>query len=108
MHLASTLRSFPLCQAIFHQHLSMHEAHLLCPFFPNYSDFILCHRALVTRLLSQGYKGNCLCNTFSNSMEGTLIELDNTKKCLPNVCRLSVKMIFSFDGFGDGKIDQIS
>ena len=30
----------------------------------NYSDFLLCHRALVTRLLSQGYKVNCLSNTF--------------------------------------------
>ena len=30
----------------------------------NYSDFLLRHRALVTRLLSQGYKVNCLSNTF--------------------------------------------
>ena len=32
----------------------------------NYSDFllILCHRALVTRFLSQGYKVNHLSNTF--------------------------------------------
>ena len=30
----------------------------------NYSDFLLCHRALVTRLLLQGYKVNCLSNTF--------------------------------------------
>ena len=30
----------------------------------NYSDFLLCHRALVTRLLSQGYKVNRLSNTF--------------------------------------------
>ena len=30
----------------------------------NYSDFLLHHRALVTRLLSQGYKVNCLSNTF--------------------------------------------
>ena len=30
----------------------------------NYSDFLSCHRALVTRLLSQGYKVNCLSNTF--------------------------------------------
>ena len=30
----------------------------------NYSDFLLHHRALVTRLLSQGYKVNRLSNTF--------------------------------------------
>ena len=30
----------------------------------NYSDFLLRHRALVTRLLSQGYKVNRLSNTF--------------------------------------------
>ena len=30
----------------------------------NYCDFLSCHRALVTRLLSQGYKVNCLSNTF--------------------------------------------
>ena len=31
----------------------------------NYSDFLLRHKALVTRLLSQGYKVNCLSNTFN-------------------------------------------
>ena len=30
----------------------------------NYSDLLLRHRALVTRLLSQSYKVNCLSNTF--------------------------------------------
>ena len=30
----------------------------------NYNDFLLCHRALVTRLLSQGYRVNRLSNTF--------------------------------------------
>ena len=30
----------------------------------NYSDFVICHRALVKRLLSQGYKVNHLSNTF--------------------------------------------
>ena len=30
----------------------------------NYCDFLSCHRALVTRLLSQGYKVNRLSNTF--------------------------------------------
>ena len=32
--------------------------------YSNYSDFLLRHRALVTRLLSQGYKVNRLSNTF--------------------------------------------
>ena len=32
----------------------------------NYSGFLLCHRALVTRLQSQGYKVNHLSNTFKN------------------------------------------
>ena len=30
----------------------------------NYSDFLIRHRALVKRLLSQGYNVNCLSNTF--------------------------------------------
>ena len=30
----------------------------------NYSDYLLCHRAPVTRLLSHGYKSNRLSNTF--------------------------------------------
>ena len=34
----------------------------------NYSDFLLCHRALVTRLLSQSYKINHLSNTFADSI----------------------------------------
>ena len=38
----------------------------------NYSDFLSCHRALVTRRLSQGYKINHLSNTF-NSVADTLI-----------------------------------
>ena len=32
--------------------------------FSNYSDFLICHRALVKRLLSQGYQVNRLSNTF--------------------------------------------
>ena len=38
----------------------IHYAHC----YSNYSDFLLWHRALVTRLLSQGYKVNRLSNTF--------------------------------------------
>ena len=40
------------------------SAHLLCPFCSNYSDFLLHHRALVTRFLSQGYKVYHLSNIF--------------------------------------------
>ena len=39
----------------------------------NYSDFLLRHRALVTILLSQGYKVNRLSNTLRNSVADTLI-----------------------------------
>ena len=38
----------------------IHHAHCCS----NYSDFLLRHMALVTRLLSQVYKVNCLSNTF--------------------------------------------
>ena len=53
----------------------------------NYSDFLLRHRALVTRLLSQGYKVNRLSNTFKK-FYGRHIDLfgQYTRKCLPNVC----------------------
>ena len=73
----------------------------------NYSDFLLRHRALVTRLLSQGYKVNRFSNTFKKFY--TLTWLDNTgkmsAKCL---LILSVEMIFIFDGFADGQINKIS
>ena len=36
----------------------------------NYSDFLLCHRALVRRLPSQGYKVNCFSNTFKKFYGG--------------------------------------
>ena len=39
----------------------------------NYSGFLSCHRALVTRLLSRGYKVNRLPTRLRNSMEDTLI-----------------------------------
>ena len=39
----------------------------------NYSDFLLRFRALVSRLLSQGYKVNRLSNTFKNSMADALV-----------------------------------
>ena len=39
----------------------------------NYSDILSCHRALVTRLLSQGYKVNFCPTHLRNSMADTLI-----------------------------------
>ena len=68
MHLASTLLTFPSCQAIFHQHQPMVSMHLSSFAVPvvcsNHSDFLIRHRVLVKRLLSQGYKVNRLSNTF--------------------------------------------
>ena len=65
MRLVSTLWTFPLCQAIFHQHYGVYASQLshyaLC--CSTYSDFLSRHRALVTRFLSQGYKVNRLSNT---------------------------------------------
>ena len=75
----------------------------------NFSDFLLRHRALVTRLLSQGYKVNRLSNTFKKWQ--TQIYLDNTRKMsVKCLLILSVEMIFifSFDGFADGRINKIS
>ena len=73
----------------------------------NYSDFLACHRALVTSLLSQGYKVNRLSNTFKR-FHGRH-QLDNTKKLYVKcLLILSVEMIFIFDGFVDGQINKIS
>ena len=58
--------NFPLCQAIFfHQDqptvsMNLSSYARRCS---NYSDFLSRHRALVTRLLSQGYKVSRLSNT---------------------------------------------
>ena len=53
----------------------------------NYSDFLSRHRALVTRLLSQGYKINRLSNTFKK-FYGRHTDLvgQYKKKCLSDVC----------------------
>ena len=51
----------------------------------NYSDFLSRHRALVTRLLSQGYKGNRLSNTFK-TFYGRRIDLVGQYK--KNVCQM--------------------
>ena len=51
----------------------------------NYSDFLLRHRALVTRLLSQGYKVNRLSNTFKKFYGRHTDLVEQYKK---NVCQM--------------------
>ena len=57
------------------------------------------------RLLSQGYKVNCLSNTFKK-FYGRHTDLVGQYKKMSVKCLLilSVEMIFIFDGFADGKI----
>ena len=61
----------------------------------NYSDFLSRHRALVTRLLSQGYKVKRLSNTFKKFYGRHTDLVGQYKK---NVCQMfaivPVKMIF--------------
>ena len=64
----------------------------------NYSDFLLRHRALVTRLLSQGYKVNRLSNTFKKFYGRHTDLVGQYKK---NVCQM-------FDGFADGQINKMA
>ena len=112
IHLDATLRTFPSCQAVFHQHQPMVALHLSSFTMPIVAQVIvtlLCHRALVTRLLSQGYKVNRLSNTFMKFYGDTLIKLDNTRKMFVRcLLILSGEMIFIFDGFADGQINNIS
>ena len=51
----------------------------------NYSDLLLLHRILVTRLLSQGYKVNCLSNTFKKFYDRHTDLVGQYKK---NVCQM--------------------
>ena len=51
----------------------------------NYSDFLSCHRAQVTRLLSQGYKVNHLSNTFKKFYGR---HTDLVGKYKKNVCQM--------------------
>ena len=75
----------------------------------NYSDFLSRHRALVTRLLPQGYKVNRLSNTFKK-FYGRHIDLVGQYKKMSAKCLLilSVEMIFIFDGFANAQINKIS
>ena len=52
----------------------------------NYSDFLLCHRPLVTRLLSQGYKVHRLSNTFKKFYGRHMHDLVGQYK--KNVCQM--------------------
>ena len=114
MRLVSTLCTFPLCQAIFHQYQLMVSMHL-CSFAmpvvvqiivtfyhttgPGRTDF--CHR--VTKLI--------VCPThLRNSMADTLIYLRNTKKSVKCLLIVPVKMIPFFFSFRicQSRIDKIS
>ena len=75
----------------------------------NYSDFLSCHRALVTRFLSQGYKVNRLSNTFKK-FYGRHTDLVGQYKKVSAKCLLilSLEIIFIFDGFANAQINKIS
>ena len=68
-------------------------------------------RALVKRLLSQGYKVNRLSNTFKKFYGRHTDLVGQYKK---NVCQMFADsiswndLIFYFDGFANGQIDKIS
>ena len=57
----------------------------------NYSDFLSCHRALVTRPLSQGYKINRLSNTFKKFYGRHTDLVGQYKK---NVCQMFAHFYF--------------
>ena len=59
----------------------------------------------MTRLLSQGYKVNCLSNSFSRHTDLVGQYKKNVAKCL---LIQSVEMIFIFVGFADGQINKIT
>ena len=58
----------------------------------NYSDFLSCHRALVTRLLSQGYKVNRLSNTFKKFYGRHMDLVAQYKKNACQINKISYKM----------------
>ena len=65
---------------------------LLSYYCSNYRDFLSCHRVLVKRLLSQGYKINHLSNTFKK-FYGRHIDLVGKYK--KNVCQM-IDLFFRF------------
>ena len=60
----------------------------------NYSDILLCHRVLDTRLLSQGYKVNHLSNTFKKFYGR---HTDLVGQCKKNVCQMFAGSISCID-----------
>ena len=75
----------------------------------NYSDFLSRHKALVTRLLSKGYKVNRLSKAFKKFYgRHTYLVGQYKKMSVKCLLILSVGMIFIFDGFADGQINKIS
>ena len=74
----------------------------------NCSDFLLYPRALMTRFLSQGYKVNCLSNTFKTFYGRHTDLVGQYKRNVSQVFADSVEMIFIFDGFADGQINKIT
>ena len=63
----------------------------------------------MTRLLSHGYKVNCLSNRFEK-FYGRYTDLVGQCKIISAKCFLilSDEIIFIFDGFADGRTDNIS
>ena len=91
----------PLCQAIFfHQHqptVSMNlSSYARC--CSNNSDFLSRHKALVTRLLSQGYKINHLSNTFKKFYDRHT-DLVGQHKKMSVKCLLIVPVKMTFSDF---------
>ena len=75
----------------------------------NYSDFLLHHRTLVTRLCHRVTKLFVCPTHLINSMADTWIYLDKTRKMSAKcLLILSVEMIFIFDRFVDDQINKIS
>ena len=68
----------------------------------NYSNFLLRHRNLVTRLLSQGYKVNRLSNIFKKFYGRHTDLVGQYRK---DACQMFADI---FDGFADGQINKIS
>ena len=89
--------------------VSMHLSSFAMSVVAQIIETLLHHRALVTRLLSQGYKVNRLSNTFKK-FYGRHTDLVRHTRKMSAKCLLIllVKMIFIFNGFVNGLINKIS